>query len=95
MNAQTPTAAARTRLILEDLEAVRENLLALSDLSRRCKSTSAKTATREEVTNAPLKHPGRCSISGGRTPGVRESGLVGSRKLRRLGRVKGGDSDGS
>ena len=31
MNAQTPTAAARTRLILEDLEAVRENLLALSD----------------------------------------------------------------
>lgn len=31
MNAQPPTAAARTRLILEDLEAVRENLLALSD----------------------------------------------------------------
>ncbi|TWU23241.1 hypothetical protein Pla52o_27770 [Novipirellula galeiformis] len=28
---QNPTAASRTRLILEDLEAVRENLLALSD----------------------------------------------------------------
>lgn len=31
MNPQNPSAAARTRLILEDLEAVRENLLALSD----------------------------------------------------------------
>jgi len=31
MNPQNPSAAARTRLILEDLEAVCENLLALSD----------------------------------------------------------------
>lgn len=31
MNSQNPNAAARTRAILEDLEAVRENLLALSD----------------------------------------------------------------
>ena len=31
MNPQNPKAAARTRAILEDLEAVRENLLALSD----------------------------------------------------------------
>jgi hypothetical protein len=31
MSPQNPSAASRTRLILEDLEAVRENLLALSD----------------------------------------------------------------
>ena len=31
MTPTTPTATARTRQILEDLEAVRENLLALSD----------------------------------------------------------------
>ena len=31
MNPQNPNTAARTRAILEDLEAVRENLLALSE----------------------------------------------------------------
>lgn len=31
MSPQNPSAASRTRLILEDLEAVRENLLAFSD----------------------------------------------------------------
>jgi hypothetical protein len=31
MNTLNPNAAARTRVILEDFEAVRENLLELSD----------------------------------------------------------------